>query len=186
MLNLLHEKAYRETKERNPEKDAERLDDVAEKIAIGSLRFFLIKSDISKDIVFDIDEALDMQGESGAYILYTGARIQGILDNNDATLEHKQPEEMATLLTMPEEMTLIKHIAEWNAIILETKEQEAPHIICRYLLEMAKSINNYYAHVKILKSPEPIKSARLQLLKKCGEYLKQGLHMIGVESVDRM
>jgi len=64
MLQMLHEKAYRETKERNSEKDAEWLDDVSEKIAVGSLRFFLIRSDISKDIVFDVDEVLDMQGET--------------------------------------------------------------------------------------------------------------------------
>jgi arginyl-tRNA synthetase len=61
MLQMLHEKAYRETKERNAEKDAERLDDVSEKIAVGSLRFFLIKSDITKDITFDTNEVLDMQ-----------------------------------------------------------------------------------------------------------------------------
>jgi arginyl-tRNA synthetase len=71
MLQMLHEKAYWETKERNAEKDAEWLDDVSEKIAVGSLRFFLIKSDISKDITFDTNEVLDMQGETGAYIQYT-------------------------------------------------------------------------------------------------------------------
>ena len=71
MLDMLHERAYRETKERNPEKHDTRLDEVAEALAVSALRFFLIKGDISKDIVFDIDEVLDMQGETGAYILYT-------------------------------------------------------------------------------------------------------------------
>ena len=70
-MKMLHDKAYFESKERNPEKDDIRLDEVAESIAIGSLRFFLMRSDIDKDLVFDIDEVLDMQGETGAYILYT-------------------------------------------------------------------------------------------------------------------
>jgi len=61
MIEMLHDKAYFETKERNPEKDDTRLDEVAETIAIGSLRFFLMRSDIDKDLVFDIDEVLDMQ-----------------------------------------------------------------------------------------------------------------------------
>jgi arginyl-tRNA synthetase len=61
MITILHDKAYRETKERNPEKDDTRLDETAETIAIGSLRFFLMRSDIDKDLVFDIDEAVDMQ-----------------------------------------------------------------------------------------------------------------------------
>ena len=64
MLDMLHKKAYNETKERNPEKYDERLDKVADAIAISALRFFLIRGDIAKDIVFDIDEVMDMQGET--------------------------------------------------------------------------------------------------------------------------
>jgi len=64
MLEMLHQKAYFESKERNPEKNDIRLDAVAEAIAMGSLRFFLMKSDIDKNLVFDIDEVLDMQGET--------------------------------------------------------------------------------------------------------------------------
>ncbi|HBB03478.1 TPA: hypothetical protein DCZ39_01045 [Patescibacteria group bacterium] len=64
MLDMLHAKAYAETKERNAEKDAARLDHVAEAMAISALRFFLIRGDVTKDIVFDLDEAMDMQGET--------------------------------------------------------------------------------------------------------------------------
>jgi len=64
MLDMLHKKAYFETKERNPEKDDQRLDHVAEAMAVSALRFFLIRGDITKDIVFDLDEAMDMQGET--------------------------------------------------------------------------------------------------------------------------
>jgi arginyl-tRNA synthetase len=64
MLDMLHKKAYLETKERNPEQDDGRLDKVAEAMAISALRFFLIRGDITKDIVFDLDEAMDMRGET--------------------------------------------------------------------------------------------------------------------------
>ena len=64
MLDMLHKKAYVETKERNPERDDIWLDKVAEAMAISALRFFLIRGDIMKDIVFDIDEVMDMQGET--------------------------------------------------------------------------------------------------------------------------
>jgi arginyl-tRNA synthetase len=124
MLNILHEKAYRETKERNPQKDAERLDDVAEKIAIWSLRFFLIKSDISKDIVFDIDEALDMQWESWAYILYTGARIQSIINNNIDPIINLSTKEMSKQLKRTWRIwTLIKKITERNSTIYRNKRK---------------------------------------------------------------
>jgi len=64
MLDILHKKAYFETKERNPERDDKRLDYVAEALAVSVLRFFLIRGDVTKDIVFDLDEAMDMQGET--------------------------------------------------------------------------------------------------------------------------
>lgn len=186
MLHMLHEKAYRETKERNPEKDAERLDDVSEKIAIGSLRFFLIKSDISKDIVFDVDEALDMQGESWAYILYTGARIQSLIDNNTEPVQQITPENIAKLLTEEIEFELIKKIAERNEIIVKSQEELAPHLLCRYLLDISKIVNSYYAHIKILKSEEPLKSARISLLQKTLERMKTVMELIGMSFLERM
>ena len=64
MLDMLHAKAYSETKGKNPEKDDGRLDIVAEAMAVSALRFFLIRGDVTKDIVFDLDEAMDMQGET--------------------------------------------------------------------------------------------------------------------------
>ena len=64
MLDMLHTKAYNETKERNPEREDTWLDTVAEAMAISALRFFLIRGDVTKDIVFDLDEAMDMQGET--------------------------------------------------------------------------------------------------------------------------
>ncbi len=186
MLHMLHEKAYRETKERNPEKDAERLDDVSEKIAIGSLRFFLIKSDISKDIVFDVDEALDMQGESWAYILYTGARIQSLIDNNPEPAQHISPKNFGNLLTEELEINLIKKIAERNEIIVKSNQELAPHILCRYLLDISKLVNSYYANIKILKSEEPLKSARISLLQKTLERMKTVMELIGMSFLERM
>ncbi|MEI7562678.1 MAG: hypothetical protein WCJ39_03000 [bacterium] len=71
MLDMLHKKAYTETKARSPEKEENLLQQIAEAMSISALRFFLIRGDISKEIIFDLDEAMDMQGETGTYILYT-------------------------------------------------------------------------------------------------------------------
>ena len=72
-----------------------------------------MRSDIDKDLVFDIDEVLDMQGETWAYILYTGARIQSIIDIA-WVLVHLDETTAASLLTQPEEFALIKKIAEFK------------------------------------------------------------------------
>ncbi len=186
MLQILHEKAYRESKERNPEKDAVRLDDVSEKIAISSLRFFLIKSDISKDIIFDIEEALDMQWESGAYILYTWARIQSLIDNNPHSQTDISAKELSELLTEDIEFEIIKKIWERNAVVIESEKELAPHFLPRYLLEISKLVNSYYANVKILKSEEKTKLARIFLLEKVLERMKTVMELMGMSFLERM
>ncbi len=185
MLKMLHDKAYFETKARNPEKDDTRLDDVAEAIAIGSLRFFLVKSDIEKDLIFDVDEVLDMQGETWAYILYTWARIQSILDSCEP-FTHLEPTRVAELLTLPEEFALIKKLAEFPTILQQAQQQHAPHLISRFLLDLAKWVNNYYAHVHIKHSQNEVKYARIMLLERVRDTLQQAMDILGMKFLSRM
>jgi len=185
MLEMLHQKAYLETKGRNPEKYDKQLDDTAEKIAVSSLRFLLLKWDISKDIVFDIDEALNMEWETWAYILYTWARIQSLIDQGwspDITDLSKT----TTHLSDSYEFNLIKKLSEFENMILQTKEEIAPHLVCRYLLELSSLANSYYAHTKILVDEKEIKDARIYLLQKILETLKKAMDLIGIQFVERM
>lgn len=183
MLENLHKKAYSETKERNPDKDQARLENTAEQIAIGSLRFFLIKWDINKDIVFDIEDVLNMEGETGAYVMYTWARIQSIIDQAPPISQSKN---MWELLTSPYEFNLIKKLSEFNNIILQTKDELAPHNMAKFLFELSTLINAYYAHVKILGSEATTKDARIFLLQKTRETLKQWMSLIGMPFLERM
>jgi len=185
MLTMLHDKAYRESKERNPEKDDTWLDETSETIAIGSIRFFLMRSDIDKDLVFDIDEVLDMQGETWAYILYTGARIQSIIDTAWA-LVHLDETTAASLLTQAEEFALIKKVVEFDDMIIQAKDELAPYLICRYLLDIAKLLNSYYASVHIMKSEETTKIARIMLLKKVREIIQKWMNLVGMKFLERM
>ncbi len=90
MLDALHARAYEESQKRNPDANITVLHDTAENIAISAFRFFLTKTDILKDITFDIDEVLDMEGETGAYVLYTNARIKAVIQKaltEDTTID---------------------------------------------------------------------------------------------------
>lgn len=115
MLDALHQRAFEETQKRNSELTDEQLHDTAERIAISAFRFFLTKTDILKDITFDIDEVLDMEGETGAYVLYTNARIKAVLakamsDNSGGVSYNNAFDTM--LLTHPLELQLVKKIDE--------------------------------------------------------------------------
>ena len=183
MLDMLHTKAYTETKERNPEKDNNRLHNVAEAMAISALRFFLIRGDITKDIVFDLDEAMDMQGETWAYILYTWARVQSIVDSVWIVDRTKVD---YTLLQEEAEFSLIKKISTLDDVVIKAKEELAPHYIAKYCFDLAQLVNGYYAHTKILVDDEAVKIARITLLEKVVETLKKSMGLIGMIFVNRM
>ncbi len=185
MFEMLHQKAYRESKERNAEKDDVWLDAVAETIAIGSLRFLLMRSDIDKDLVFDVDEVLDMQGETWTYILYAWARVQSIIDAV-GVFEYLDDTTAASLLTAPEEFTLSKKVAEFSDIVIQAKEQLAPYLVCRYLLDIAKLLNSYYAAVHIIKSEEQTKKARIMLLARVRDTMEEAMDLIGMRFLERM
>lgn len=187
MMDLLHKKAYFETKKRNEGQLDPWLDEVAEAIALSSLRFFLIKSDISKDIVFDLDEAMDMEAESGAYVLYAYARLSSVLTQAQVDLVVEDISDIyAQFLTHELEFSLAKKISEQHDVLERTYAELAPHYMCRYILELAKLFNSYYAHVKVIDVDKNIQKARVFLLQKVQKVLKESIELIGMKTVDRM
>ena len=152
-------------------------------MAISALRFFLIRGDITKDIVFDLDEAMDMQGETWAYILYTWARVQSIIDSAWVIAKGKID---YTLLQEEDEFSLIKKISTLDDVVEKAKEELAPHYIAKYCFDLAQLVNSYYAHTKILVDDETVKIARVALLGKVVETLKKSMGLIGMIFVNRM
>jgi arginyl-tRNA synthetase len=183
MLDMLHKKAYFETKERNPEQDDARLDKVAEAMAISALRFFLIRGDITKDIVFDLDEVMDMKGETWVYVLYTWARMQSIIDSA-GKLDMSKVD--YSLLKQDDEFALIKKISTLPEMVLKAKEELTPHHIAKYCFDLAQLVNSYYGNTKILVDDEAIKIARIALLDKTLSTLKEAMSLIGMIFVERM
>ncbi|MBS3168557.1 arginine--tRNA ligase [Candidatus Woesearchaeota archaeon] len=185
-MNKLHEKAYQESKKRNLEKSEEWLHSTAEAIALASLRFFLTKYDTNKDITFDIDEVLDMEGETGAYVLYSYARISNIFSKAELAPEKLQKTFKQELLQEDLELEIIKKISQLDEIIESAKNKLAPNILCNYILELCQLFNSYYANFPILNNEKDLKIARLNLLKKLQEILKTSINLIGIKEVDRM
>ncbi len=185
MLDLLHHRAYEETKKRNEDKDDERLHTTAEKIAISCLRFFLTKTDLQKDITFDVDEVLDMEGETGAYVLYTYARLCSVLAQNAADGQSANNIDYS-LLTEETEWEIIKQIDVLEKIINEARAQLAPHLVCRYVLSMAALFNTYYSKVNIKLSDEAHKAARIALLAEFKKTLLEAMEIVGLQGVERM
>jgi arginyl-tRNA synthetase len=183
-FDLLRQKAYGESKKRNPQKAEEWLKETANSIAIGSLRFFLTKNDSSREIVFDIDEVLDMEGETGAYALYTYARISSILSNAEHHDFVDAPH--VELLTDDMEYAMVKKIRELDSVLSDSIRENSPSNVCRYALELCQLFNSYYAKVHVLKAIEDVSYARLFLLKSVQDTLKEAFGLVGLTPLERM
>lgn len=185
-LDILKSKAYQETKKRNPDKDEKRLNEISEKIAVSSFRFFLTKTDLTKDITFDINEAIDMEWETWAYVLYSYARINSILTQSGLDTQEISQKFDANLLIEDIEFQLTKKIDEFNNIVELAWKNYEPFLICRYIIDLCKMFNSYYAKVTILKADEQTKISRLFLLSKIMETLKISMWLVWLQPIERM
>lgn len=161
---------------------AEKIDETANVIAAGAIKYGMTKIDSHKKIVFDMNEWLKLDGDSGPYIQYVHARIQSMLTKSDFDLALADFSELKT----DSEKEVLNHLCAFNDIIESCVDQNKTHILCSYLYQLAKSYNSFYAECPILKADIPTKHARLALSKATATTLRRGLALIGVTAPDRM
>lgn len=183
-MKLLYKKAYAETKWRHSDQSEEWIKDTANKIAVGAFRYFLISSGEQKEIVFDIDAAMALEGETWPYIMYGYARICNILNKYDGDLENLEIDYSS--LNHEAEFEIIKKIDSLEEVLQETIKELSPNKIAKYLFETAQLFNNYYAKVKILAEEGTVLTSKLALLKKLQDMLNQAMGLIGIEVVEKM
>lgn len=161
----------------------EEIEKVADIVAKGAIRYGMVRQDTNKKIVFDMDEWLKLDGESGPFIQYSAARINSLLRK----FEHKGTDYNGQLLNHPSEMKLMQHLMNFNGTILAAAENYKPALLCTYLYETAKKFNVFYHDCSIghAESPE-LQKARLALGAATGMVLVNGLSLLGIPSPDRM
>lgn len=185
VLDKLHAKAYEETKKRNSDESEEWLNEVAEKIMISAIRFDLLKQDLDKTIVFDLNQALALEGESGPYIQYTFARASRIIEKSN--IEPSIEMEWTKKLTDSTEILLIRQISKFDIIIEDTVKYLSPNILARYLGNLVSLFNGFYEKMPVLKEKdENIKMGRLALVKSFQNVVKKGLELLGIEATKKI
>ena len=154
-------------------------------IGLGALKYYILKVDPKKRILFDPKESIDFQGNTGPFVQYTYARIQSIL--------RKYAEMGATDSTaMPDtlhekEKALLKSITLFPAIVQEAAEEYSPAVIANYVYDLVKDFNSFYQNVSILGEKEPVKlHFRVILCEKIGEIIAASFKMLGIQVPERM
>lgn len=155
----------------------------AEQVAKGAIFYGMLRIDTNKKIVFDMNEWLKLDGESGPFVQYSYARI--------SSLGRKFPRGNSTvdwsLLTHASERQLMQSLAGFNSAVAQAAENFKPAAICTYLYELAKSFNVFYHECPIgTEKDEAVRNARLALSEAVGLILKKGLGVLGMPAPEKM
>jgi arginyl-tRNA synthetase len=151
-------------------------------ISLAAIKFFMLRSDASKDMVFNPKESLSFEGETGPYLQYTHARANSILNKVNAKITKVD----YSLLTDEKEEALISLLSQFPSKIEETAKHYKPHIICRYLLDLAQAFNEFYHACHVISEEQKLMEARLMLVAATKQVLANGLKMLGIHAPEEM
>lgn len=152
-------------------------------IALAAIKYSLLKVDIRKGIVFDPNEALEFEGDTGPYLLYSYARANSILK------KVKEKRKSFPRTSIPEdlrdsEIRLLKRVVEFPNVTLQAYNSLSPHIIVNYSFELAKAFNEFYHDSPVLGSSN--EGFRLELVMRFKDTLKKSLELLGIGALERM
>ena len=186
----LIEKMYQTAKETSLESgkledmDPAEQDKLFMMLGLGALKYFIIKVDPRKTMLFDPRESIDFNGNTGPFIQYTHARIKSVL--RKAAEQGMTPEVNGSEL-LPKEIELVKIMAGFPDKVVEAAAAHSPALVANYAYNLAKEFNQYYHDVSILREPdEKVRAQRLQLIAAIAKVLVKAMDILGIQLPERM
>ena len=161
-------------------------EDLYHTIGLGALKYYILKVDPKKRILFDPKESIDFQGNTGPFIQYTYARIQSILRKYAEMGDNKEAITLPSVL-QEKEKTLLKSITLFPSIVQEAADNYSPAVVANYVYDLVKDFNSFYQNVSILGEEDTSKRHfRVALSKKIGELIAESFKMLGIQVPERM
>ena len=161
-------------------------EDLYHTIGLGALKYYILKVDPKKRILFDPKESIDFQGNTGPFIQYTYARIQSILRKYAEMRDNKEAITLPSVL-QEKEKTLLKSITLFPSIVQDAADNYSPAVVANYVYDLVKDFNSFYQNVSILGEEDASKRHfRVALSKKIGEIIAESFKMLGIQVPERM
>ncbi|MBR2975390.1 MAG: arginine--tRNA ligase, partial [Alistipes sp.] len=158
---------------------------ISEMVGLGALKYFILKVDPKKTMLFDPRESIDFNGNTGPFIQYTHARICSILRKAAESGITTEGYERAALIA--EEVELVKALAEYPATVRLAGEQFAPSVIAAYAYDLAKQFNGYYHDHSILREERgDVRALRLMLAAQVARVIRSAMALLGIAVPERM
>ncbi len=177
--------------ENNPSWSADQVDEVSRQVGIGAVIFANLAPQRDKNIEFDIDKAVSLEGDSGPYLQYSHARCASIARKANETITSTDNVDF-TKLTHDAEWAVAKKLLDFPDVVVRSTDNGEPHVICHYLLELAAEFSRWYtlgngdASLRVLVDDAALRRARLALVAAVQATLGEGLSLLGIAAPDQM
>ncbi|MBP5316108.1 MAG: arginine--tRNA ligase [Bacteroidales bacterium] len=164
--------------------DSKEQDELFMTIGLGALKYFIIKVDPRKTMLFDPKESIDFNGNTGPFIQYTYARIKSILRK---AAEQQFAVGASDVEFLPKEIEIVKVLASFPDKVAEAAEAHSPALVANYAYDLAKEFNQYYHDVSVLKADDDkVRAQRLALLAAIAQVLTKAMTILGIKLPERM
>jgi len=159
---------------------------IAETVGLGALKYFILKVDPRKTMLFDPRESIDFNGNTGPFIQYTHARICSVL-RKGAEAGSSAETVAAPAAYLPEELEIIKMLADYPQVVAAAGEGYAPNLVAAYVYDLAKLYNSYYHDHSILRETDAaVRAFRLRLSEQVARVIRRGMRLLGITVPERM
>jgi arginyl-tRNA synthetase len=183
LLDEAEERAFKAVSEKNPDLAEADRREVARVVGLGALKYADLLPNRQSDYVFSWDKMLALNGNTAPYLQYAYARIRSIFRKGGVG-EGFVP--AALELGAPEELALARHLLNFGLVLEAVAEDHRPNFLCNYLYELAGRFTAFYENCPVLKSEAGQRASRLGLCDLTARVLKQGLDVLGIETLEQM
>ncbi|ARU94221.1 arginine--tRNA ligase [Tatumella citrea] len=184
LLDEAHERALKLVSDKNPDMPADELQQLAEVIGIGAVKYADLSKSRTTDYVFDWDNMLAFEGNTAPYLLYAYSRVLSVFRKAGIS---EQATEGKIILGETREAALATRLLQFEETVLQVAREGTPHVMCSYLYELAVLFSGFYEHCPILAAEdEATRQSRLKLASLTARTLKTGLDTLGINTVERM
>ncbi len=198
LVATMVENAYNVSRElsKNADIQDDEAREIARKVGLGALKYFILKVDARKNMLFNPEESIDFNGNTGPFIQYTYARIRSILrkaegemigESFDRAQEPSRETRDGMLVLSEKEISLIQKLGAYQGVVMQAGKDYNPSLIANYCYELTKEFNQFYHDYSILGAENDVlRQFRLKLAETVSKVLAQGMYLLGIEMPERM
>ena len=184
LLDEAEERAFKVVSEKNAELPEARRKEIARVVGLGAIKYADLLPNRQSDYIFSWDKMLALHGNTAPYLQYAYARIQSIFAKGEIVDRKSGSQEINPVA--PEELSLAKHLLNFGLVLEGVVEEYRPNFLCNYLYELAGHFARFYENCQVLKAEPAERASRLGLCDLTGKVLKQGLDVLGIETLEQM